>query len=127
MFRVLVSQGSNPTPVPHHAWTHTHTHTETSDSINVSRILKCKNLERIYFSMCNLCDISRNNVHSISHGEKGHKIGTFFSLGFFRVLEFVMISPLKRYCAYHVFHRLWYLIVYCHMYVCDLVAEHMEY
>ena len=106
VFRVLVSQGSNPPPLPHHTWTHTYTHThrKISDSINVSWILKCKNLERIYFSMCNLWDISRNNVHSISHEEKGHKMGTFFSLGFFRVLDFVMISPLKWYGAFLAFN-----------------------
>ena len=70
-----------------------------------------ENLERIYFSICNLCDISRNIIYSALCGEEGHKKGYFFQFRVFRVLNFVLISPLRLYCASCVFHRLWHLIV----------------
>lgn len=125
VFRALSSKGVHPIPtlppsLPH-STPSTHTYTcekkKNSTLMNVSRIWKWKNPERIHinFSTSNLCDISRNNIYSALHGEKGHKKRYIFHFTVLRVLNFILIYPLKLYCVYCVFHRRWHLIVYCRM------------
>lgn len=60
-------------------------------------------------------------LHYVGRGEQKEYS---FQVRVFRVLNFILISPLKLYCTHRAFHRHWRLIVYCH--VCDLVAEHMD-
>lgn len=59
-------------------------------------------------------------LHYVGRGTKDY----IFQFRVFRVLNFILIFPLKLHCAHCVFRRHWHLTVYCHVY--DLVADHVD-